>query len=75
MCAGESIDEIQARVNDFGQILTSVIQNESFGDSKKAVELLEIMEQIAITSKNTLTELYEHIDQIKNAQKNQVKVK
>ena len=74
MCADEMIDEIQGRVDDFGQSLTSVIQKEYFGDSKKAVELLVIVEQLKIASQNTLTELYEHMDQIKNAQKKQVKV-
>ena len=50
MCADEMIDEIQGRVDDFGQSLTSVIQKEYFGDSKKAVELLVIVEQLKIAS-------------------------
>ena len=59
---------MEARVDGFGQTSTSVIQKELFGDSKKAVELLSRMEQLTIVSYNTLTELYEHRDQIKNAQ-------
>ena len=62
MCADEIIDEMQARVDDIGQILTSVIHKESFGNSKKAVDILEIMEQLVIASDNTLTELYGHRD-------------
>ena len=74
MCADEIIDEMKARVDNFGQISTSVIQKESFSDSKKAVELLSIMKQLTISSENTLTELYYHRDQINNSQKNQRKV-
>ena len=33
ICADKIIDEMQARVDDFGQILKSVILKESFGDS------------------------------------------
>ena len=40
MCADEIIDEMQARVDNFGQILTSAIQKESFGDSKKSIDIL-----------------------------------
>ena len=65
---------MQAHVENFGRILTSVIQKESFGDSKKAVELLVRMEQITIVSYNTLTDLYEHRNKIKNAQNKQGKV-
>ena len=65
---------MQICVDNFGQILTSVIQKESFGDSKKAVEILVRMEQLPIASENTITELYDHRDQIKILQKKQGKM-
>ena len=74
MCADEIIDEMQARVDDFGHMKTSVLQKESFGDSRKAVEIFARMERPTIASENTLTELYEHRYQIKDAQKKQGKV-
>ena len=74
MCADEIIDEMQARVDNFGQILTSAIQKESFGDSKKAIEILARREQITIAYENILTDLYQHRYQIKDSQKNQRKV-
>ena len=43
-CDDEIIDEIQARVDNFGKMLTSIIQKESFGDSKKSVELITRIE-------------------------------
>ena len=74
ICADKIIYEMQERVDDFGQILTSVIQKESLGDSKKSVELITRIEQLKIESENTLTELYEHRYKIINAQNNQGKV-
>ena len=74
MCADEIIDELQARVDSFGQVLTSVIQKESFGDTKKSAEIIARTEQLTISSENTLTELYDHRDQINNSQKKQRKV-
>ena len=65
MCADEIIDEMKARVDNFGQNLTSIIQKESFRDSKKAVELPTRMEHLTIASENTLTELYDHRNKVK----------
>ena len=75
MCADEIIDELQARVDSFGQVLTSVIQKESFGDTKKSAEIIARTEQLTISSENTLTDIYDHRDHIENTQKKHGKVK
>ena len=73
MCDNQIVDEMQARVEDFGQILTSIIQKESFGYSMKSVELLARIEQLTIVSEITLTQLYEQIFQIEIHKINRVR--
>ena len=61
---------MQARIDNFGKFSTTVINKESFGGSKKSVELLTRMEQLIISYENTLTGFYEQRNQIKNSQNN-----